>query len=379
MKIERINTYHLRSPLDVPFGFSQFYYSSRENLLVEVVTEDGISGWGECYGPVVPTQAAIEKHIAPLVIGENGLDHELIWHKVWTRYMDWSRYGVLIAALSGVDIALWDLKGKMLNLPLYRLLGGTVHDRIPCYATGHYFRNLPEDKLIECIKDEAHSYAALGFDALKLKIGKNLVFDKRLLKKMRREFPAMLLMADANHAYNYNEALRIGRILEENDYSFFEEPVAPHAYEDFARLRSRIDTAIATGESEQTRYGFRRLIESEAVDIIQPDLSFCGGISEGLKIRSLANSYNVDVTPHAWGTWIGFSAALHFHATNLPNPGRHEANQLRLECDNSEHPIKSECFSKMIAIEDGFAILPQGPGLGIEVDKNALKKFEVVQ
>jgi len=379
LKIKSINTYHLRSSLDVPFGFSQFYYNTRENLLVEVVTEDGSSGWGECYGPAVPIQASIEKHLAPLVAGEHCLEHELIWHKVWTRYMDWSRYGVFIAALSGIDIALWDLKGKILNQPLHRLLGGTAYDKIPCYATGHYFRNLEEDKLIECIVDEAHGYTEQGFDALKLKIGKNLAFDKRLLKRIRREFPTTSLLADANHAYNYKEALQIGRILDENEYRFFEEPVAPHAYEDFARLRARLDTAIATGECEQTRFGFRRLIESEAVDVIQPDLSFCGGISEGLKVRTLANTHGVDVTPHAWGTWIGFAAALHFHATNLPNPGRLEAKQYRLECDNSEHPIKSECFSKKIIIKSGSAILPQEPGLGIEVDKNALKKFIVAQ
>lgn len=375
MKIKSVSTYYLRSSLDSPFGFSQFYYTHRENLLVEVVTEEGVSGWGECYGPPAPIKASIEKHLAPLMVGEHCLDNELIWHKVWNRYMDWARYGVMMAALSGIDIALWDLKGKILNQPLHRLLGGAVCERIPCYATGHYFQNLEENKLIDCIVKEANHYASQGFDALKLKIGKNLSFDTCLLEKIRQEFPDISLMADANHAYSYREALQIGHILEQNGYGFFEEPVAPHAYEDSARLRSRLDTPIASGECEQTRFGFRRLIESGAVDIIQPDLSFCGGISEGLKIRTLANIHGVDVTPHAWGTWIGFAAALHYHATNLPNPGRLETKPLWLECDHSEHPVKSECFSKKIIIKDGVARLPQSPGLGIEVDKNALGKY----
>ena len=377
MLIKQINTYHLRSALDVPFGFSQFYYLTRENLLVEVVNEDGISGWGECYGPPAPIQTAINKHLVPIVLGAHCLDHEMIWHRVWTRYMDWSRYGIFIAALSGIDIALWDLKGKVLDQPLHRLLGGATHDRIPCYATGHYFREVAEDKLIQCLLDEANHYVSQGFGALKLKIGKNLKFDQRLLTTFRQKFPDTTLMADANHAYNYNEALQIGRILEAHDYSFFEEPLPPHALEDSARLRSRLDTAIATGESEQTRFGFRRLIESGAADIVQPDLTFCGGISEGLKIRTLANAHGVDITPHAWGTWIGFAAALHFHGTNIPNPGRLESNQIRLECDNSEHPVKSECFTRKIMIEDGMAVLPQEPGLGIEVDKPVLEKFIV--
>ena len=377
MKINAINTFHLRTPLEEPFGFSQFYYTHRENLLVEVVTEDGMTGWGECYGPPGPIQEAIQKHLGPLVTGEHCLDSELIWHKVWTRYLDWSRYGTFVAALSGIDIALWDLKGKIMGQPLHRLLGGTTADRVPCYATGHYFLKTGEDELIGIIVDEAASHIEHGFKALKLKIGKNPHFDRRLVETVRREFPDIILMADANHAYNYREALSIGRIIDDNEYLFFEEPVAPHAYEDFAMLRSHLDTALAAGECEQTRFGFRRLIEPACLDIVQPDLAFCGGISEGLKIRSLANTFGVDVTPHAWGTWIGFAAALGFHATCPPNPGRHENELYLLECDNSENPIKSEGFLQKIVVEDGFALLPQKPGLGVEVNKKALQKFLV--
>ena len=375
MRIEKINTYHLRTPLVEPFGFSQFYYTHRENLLVEVVTEAGLSGWGECYGPSFPTQVAIEKNLSPLVEGENCLHNERIWHKVWTRYLDWSRYGVFISALSGIDIALWDLKGQISGQSMHTLLGGAISSRMPCYATGHYYREASEDEILGSILDEARRHTSSGFQGLKIKIGKNLNFDQRLIEAIRKEFPEVNLMADGNHAYSYHEALRVGHVLDENDFLFFEEPLAPHAYEDYALLRSRLNTALASGECEQTRFGFRRIIEHGSVDIIQPDLAFCGGISEALKIRALANTFGVDITPHAWGTWIGFAAALAFHATNPPNPGRHETEPLLLECDMSENAIKKECFSTDIVIENGFAELPDSPGLGVRVNNSALKAF----
>ena len=254
--------------------------------------------------------------------------------------------------------------------------GNTV-DRVPCYATGHYFRRAPEDVVLKTIIAEASHHVDRGFKALKLKIGKNPAFDRKTIIDVRNQFPDMILMADANHAYNLNEATGIGRVLDENNYAFFEEPIAPHHYSDFAKLRAKLDLAIATGECEQTRYGFRAIVESGGVDILQPDLAFCGGVSEGLKIRALADSFGISVTPHAWGTWIGFAAALHFHATAPPNPGRHENHLYFLECDNSENPVKDRAFSEKIEIDDGYAILPQKPGLGVVVDISELAKFIV--
>jgi D-galactarolactone cycloisomerase len=282
-----------------------------------------------------------------------------------------------MAAISGIDIALWDLKGQLTGQPLYRLLGGTAVDQVPCYATGHYFRKAPEDIVLKTILAEASQHVALGFSALKLKIGKNPAFDHKAIVAVRNQFPDVILMADANHAYNLNEAVKIGRTLDEYSYTFFEEPIAPHHYNDFAKLRAKLDLAIATGECEQTRYGFRTLVESGGVDILQPDLAFCGGISEGVKIRALADSFGISVTPHAWGTWIGFAAALHFHATAPPNPGRHENQLCFLECDNSENPVKDNAFAEKIEIRDGSAILPQGPGLGVRVETSVLKQFVV--
>ena len=377
MQVTQIQTHLLRSKLNTPFGFSQFYYEERANLLVEVTAEDGTIGWGECYGPAKSVQEAIKECVENIVVGHNVFDTELVWHKVWQRHLDHARHGTLMAALSGVDIALWDLKGKLTGLPLHRLLGGARAKQVSCYATGHYFQKLPEDEIIKEILNEAARHLDSGFRALKIKIGKNLAFDRKLAETMRATFPNLTLMADANHAYSLNEATRIGRVLEDNGYFFFEEPLAPHALEDYALLKSKLDVAIASGECEQTRFGFRRLIESGGVDIVQPDLAFCGGVSEGLKIRALANAFGVDVTPHAWGTWIGFAAALHFHSVAPPNPGRFEDELLFLECDNSESPVRDQIFSERITVKDGNALVPDCPGLGVEVNKEAMAKFKV--
>lgn len=377
MQISGIRTYALRARLDVPFGFSQLYFEQRENLLVEVTAEDGTAGWGECFGPALPAQAGVESCVAPLVIGQSAFDTELIWHTVWQRNLDHARHGPLMAALSGVDMALWDLKGKLTGLPVHRLLGGARVAAVPCYATGHYFRRVPEDEVVATILHEAAGHADAGFAALKIKIGKNPAFDLRLIEAVRGRFPDLTLMADANHAYSLNEAMRIGRALQQHGYSFFEEPVAPHALEDYAALRGKLDLAIAAGENEQTRFGFRRFVECRALDIAQPDLAFCGGISEGLKIRALANSFGVDVAPHVWGTPVGFAAGVHFHATAPPNPGRLEDELLPLECDHSESPARERVCSERVTVKDGTAVVPDRPGLGVEVDKDALGEFLV--
>lgn len=375
MKIARVETHVLCSRLENPFGFSQLYYEERENLLVQVTTEDGRTGWGESFGPARAPKAAIDSCIAPMVVGQNALNTEVIWHSVWQRFLDHARGGALMAGLSAVDIALWDLKGKLLGQPVYQLLGGARTDRIPCYATGHYFRRTDEDSLLEIILEEAAGHVEAGFQALKIKVGKNLAFDQRLIHTVFDEFPHITLMADANRAYSLREAVQVGRALEECSFLFFEEPLAPHALEDYARLRAKLDVPLAAGESEQTRFGFRRAIEAGAIDIAQPDLAFCGGISEGLKIRAIANAAGVDVTPHAWGTPVGFAAAVHFHATAPPNPGRFEDELLFLECDHSDSPVRDKVCPVRVEIEDGHALLPDRPGLGVEVDRDALAEF----
>lgn len=379
MKIKSIRTHHVQCQLDNPFGFSQWFYNQRNVLIVEVISENGITGWGECYGPAAVIEAAIEKFYAPKILGMDIMSTEAIWHHMWRSSLDFSRSGIMMAGMSGIDMALWDAKGKALNQSVSQLMGGVSRDKIPCYATGMYYQDLPEDILLNTLVDEAVSYAKQGFKAMKIKVGKNLEFDEKLIIAMRKALPTTILAADSNHAYDLPEAIKIAGILDEHDYAWFEEPVSPEHPELFAKLHEKTNIAIATGECEQTRYGFQRLISAGGVQLIQADIAYCGGISEALKIRALASANGLNMIPHVWGTQLNLAAATHFLATSYSEPGRAEEKKLFLEYDRSENPLRDELFNVNVQIVDGRAIVPTGPGLGVEIDTMKLKDFVVSQ
>ena len=373
--IEAIRTYHLRHELEESFGFSQWHYSLRNNLLVEVVDDSGAVGWGECYGPAEVTQAAIHSFYATHLLGWNPLRNEAAWQHCWRASLDFARKGVMMGAMSGLDMALYDLKGKLLGVSASELMGGRVRDTVPCYATGMYYRKQPEDKLLETILEEAKGYVAQGFGALKIKVGKNLPFDRKLIAAMRETFPALTLMADSNHAYDLNEAVMIGRCLDEARFSWFEEPLSPQHAGLFRQLADKVDVPIAAGECEQTRWGFHDLLSLGGVQIAQPDLAYCGGPTEGLKIRSQASALGINVVPHCWGTQLNLACATHFLATTYVEPGRAEPVEPLLEMDRTRNPMRDEMYSTMVSLNDGTVTVPTAPGLGVEPDRKAMEAF----
>ncbi len=377
MVIKSIRTYLLEHQLDEPFGFSQWYYAKRNALLVEVTTDTGVSGWGECYGPAAVTQAAISTFYAPLLIGWNALQNEAAWQHCWRASLDFARKGIMMGAMSGLDMALMDLKGKLLGVSVSELMGGRLRDTVPCYATGMYYAEVPEDQLLDDILKEAASYVEEGYTALKIKVGKNLAFDKRLIGELRNTCPDTRLMADSNHAFDLPEAIDIGRELDAYAYSWFEEPLSPQHPELFRQLADKVDVPIATGECEQTRWGFETLLDAGGVQIAQPDLAYCGGPSEALKIRAIASSKGVNVIPHAWGTMLNLATALHFLATNYMEPGRLESAQPILETDRTPNPMRDDMYSTALEIKNGQAIVPTAPGLGVEPDRDAMKQFTI--
>jgi len=373
--IEAIRTYHLRHELEESFGFSQWHYSLRNNLLVEVVDDSGAVGWGECYGPAEVTQAAIHSFYATHLLGLNPLRNEAAWQHCWRASLDFARKGVMMGAMSGLDMALYDLKGKLLGVSASELMGGRVRDTVPCYATGMYYRKQPEDKLLETILEEAKGYVAQGFGALKIKVGKNLPFDRKLIAAMRETFPTLTLMADSNHAYDLNEAVMIGRCLDEARFSWFEEPLSPQHAGLFRQLADKVDVPIAAGECEQTRWGFHDLLSLGGVQIAQPDLAYCGGPTEGLKIRSQASALGINVVPHCWGTQLNLACATHFLATTYVEPGRAEPVEPLLEMDRTRNPMRDEMYSTMVSLNDGTVTVPTAPGLGVEPDRKAMEAF----
>ena len=238
MKIQRVETYVVEQALETPFYFSQFEFRSRQICMVKIVAEDGSYGWGEGYGPATVVKAGVE-FLAPLVLGEDPLQVEAVWQKMHLRALDYARRGVLVAAISAIDIALWDLRGKLLGQPVSVLLGGRRREQVKVYATGMYF--VHTDDLIGKLVDEARLYASQGFRALKMKVGLGVATDVKHVQAVRTAIGAdMQLMVDANHAYSLSEALsfRAAR-LKSLDISFFEEPVSPEDYEGYRELRQR--------------------------------------------------------------------------------------------------------------------------------------------
>lgn len=377
MKIECIRTHHLRCHLKRPFGFSQWSYDQRNVLIIEVISDAGVSGWGECYGPADVIQSAVENYYAPRILGLDATSTDLIWHHMWRSSLDFARAGVMMAAMSGIDMALWDLKGQAMEMSVSELMGGRHRDIIPCYATGMYYRDMAEDILLDALVEEAVGFAKEGFKALKIKVGKNPDFDVRLIIAMREALPESKLMADSNHAYDLPEAIRIGKILDQYNYCWFEEPLSPEHPQLFKQLHEKVDLTIAAGECEQTRFGFHNLIEAGGVHLLQPDLAYCGGPSEALKIRTLASTHGINVIPHVWGTMLNLAAATHFLASAFHEPGRAEPKQLLLEYDRTENPLRDELYERAVEVSSGGAIVPTIPGLGVKIDSEAMKKYEI--
>ena len=381
MKITDITTYLLSDTLDESFYFSQFEYASRLICVVKITTDSGITGWGEGYGPAEVIRSAI-KFFAPLVIGRDPLHGEIIWHDMHRRALDYARKGVMLSALSAIDIALWDIRGKALGQSVSTLLGGRFREKVEVYATGLYFtqahaRGNMQAKLAE----EALLYKSQGFRAIKMKVGLGLRTDIDNVTAVRNALgPAndaagIKLMVDSNHAYCLREALELALALEPLGIHWFEEPLAPDDYDGYRELRRRTKIPLAAGECEFLRAGFRQLLEGRCVDFIQPETCAAGGITEAKKIADLAYAHHVEMTPHNWGTGIAIAANLHLTANLCYPPGRMFANQPMLEFDRSPNRLREELLTRPFKAVDGHLQVPAGPGLGIEIDEEKLNHF----
>ena len=373
MKIDAIETYLVEQALETPFFFSQFEFRTRQICLVKVIAEDGSYGWGEGYGPATVVKAGVE-FLAPLAVGEDPLRVEAIWSKMHLRTLDYARRGVLVAAISAIDIALWDLRGKLLGQPVSTLLGGRRRERVKVYATGMYFTHT--DDLTGKLVEEARLYASQGFRALKMKVGLGLETDVKHVRAVRQAIGADLqLMVDANHAYSLSEALRFARQVEELDISFFEEPVSPEDYEGYRELRRRASIPIAGGECEYLLAGFRQLLSMRCVDIAQPDICGAGGLTETKRIAALAYAFQTNVIPHSWGTGIAFAAGLHLVSTLDIVPGRLRMPEAMLEMDRSENALRDTLTQPQFKQVDGAVDVPTAPGLGVDVDPEYLAQY----
>ena len=389
MLIDRIETFLLKVPLGKErFYSSQCAFPERSSLLVRVTTDSGIVGWGECgqWGPGEHIATCLHDVYGPRLLGRDPLANEIIWNDLYTFSRDFGRRGTPVEAISGIDIALWDIRGKTAGKPIHSLLGGAFRDRVRPYATGLYYRGRDVEDLpsaLAQLKDEAQGYVQNGFTAIKGKIGLLSIRDdiKRMEAVRRAVGDDVLLMTDANHGYTRNSALQMGKALESLDYHWFEEPVLPEDLDGHAALRRQLTIAIATGECEFTRYGFLEILRKEAADFLQPDLCACGGISEGMRIYALATAYHTPIRPHVWGSGVALAAALQFCAVQAPQPHtafpRSPENEVLLEYDSNPNPLREELLVENFRLEDQMVKIPQGPGLGIGIDEDVLQRYTV--
>jgi D-galactarolactone cycloisomerase len=374
MKITEIRTHVLQAALSQPFCYSRAWYDTRTAMVVEIATDSGLTGWGECYGPARMT-AAVVAGIAPWLIGADPLRTEHLWREIYARLRDHGQKGVVIQGLSGIDIALWDIKGKHFGVPAHALLGGPVRSAVPAYATGLYRRKSGDP--LKYLAEEAAGYAAQGFKAVKLKVGFGVEEDAAVTRAVREAIgPNVALMVDANHAFDAVAAIRLGRMIEQHDIGWFEEPVPPEDMAGYREVRAALKIPIAGGECEFTRYGFRDQLVSRAVDIVQPDTCAAGGLTECKKIADMSEAFGVRYNPHVWGTGIAIAASLQLLAV-LPSHTPTSLSPLEplLEFDRTEHPIRQAILTEPIEHVRGMVRVPEGPGLGIEVDRRALARF----
>lgn len=373
MKIVDVRTHLLEHRLETAFESASMRFDTRCHVLVEIICDDGTIGWGECLGPA-RANAAIVAAYKGFLIGENPLESEKLWAICYNALRDQGQRGLTVTALSGIDVALWDIKGKHFDVPISTLLGGRWRDKVQAYATGSFKRD-GVDRVEDNAREMAE-HAAAGFDVMKVKIGFGVREDLEVIRAVREAIgPDRRLMIDANHGYTVTEAIKVGRAAEEFDIDWFEEPVVPEQLDAYREVRAQQPIPVAAGETWHTRWGYRAPLETRAVDIVQPDLCGVGGISEAKKIADLATLYGVRVVPHVWGTAVQISAALQFLSAMAPDPVRSSPVQPIMEFDRTYNPFRQAIATVPVEHEDGWLTVPSGPGLGLTIDRDALREF----
>jgi D-galactarolactone cycloisomerase len=373
MRIEAVRTYLLDHKLDCAFESASMHFDRRQHCLVEIVCEDGTSGWGECLGPAQPN-AAVVKAYATALIGRDPLETEKLWIELYNLLRDQGQRGLTLTALSGIDIALWDIKGKRFGTPISALLGGRFRESVRAYATGG-FRREGGDRATDMAAETA-GYVREGFHAVKIKIGFDVEEDLRVIAAVREAIgPKTRFMIDANHGYDVLEAIELGKRAARYEIDWFEEPVLPEQIGAYHAARAGQPLPVAGGETWHGRYGMREPLETRAIDIVQPDICGTGGFSEMRRVADMAAMHGVRLVPHVWGTGVALAAGLQFMAALPPDPPRRNPVEPILEFDRTPNPFRQAVLARPIEHEGGIVAIPDAPGLGIEINRDALLQY----
>jgi len=366
MKIKDVIAISLEVPMDEPLRIANVKFDYATTTIVKIITDDGIVGIGECIARLSPktTKDIVQQILKPILIGRDPLDVEAIWNDMYNsmRGRGHSR-GFLIEAIAGVDIAIWDIIGKYHKLPIAKILGGYDRKKVEVYASSLMHKN------IEILEKEAEDLLDKGYKGIKLKVGRGVEKDIENIKRIRNVIGSDIhLMVDANSYYKANEAITLGNKMEKYDVYWFEEPVPSDDLNGYEKINRTLKVPIAGGESEFTAYGFRDLMERDALEIVQPDIARAGGFTECKKIANLTSIYNKYYAPHTgMSSAICIIASLHLAAA-LPN-------FLTFEYMILDNPLFRIFKEPIPEVKDGFCDVPQKPGLGIELDKDALQSM----
>jgi D-galactarolactone cycloisomerase len=338
--------------------------TQRSTTLVKISTDAGISGFGSCSGNGELIEFIVARILKPLLIGMDPTSIDEIWDKAYVRggHKEFGTRGIGIVAMSGVDIALWDILGKIRGVPLYQLLGGKCRDAVPVYATALY----PEEP--SKVAERARKFADQGFHGVKIKVGFDLEQDIRIVRAVRQELGKdFIIMTDANQGYTIGIAGEASAAFAQSNVFWLEEPLFVEDVEGHARLRQHGKTPIALGENLHTHYAFEDFIVRGAVDFLQPDVARAGGISEIRKIAAMAAAHQKPLSFHTWGDAVALAASIHLSAAIK--------ECIVMELDYTYNPLRAELLCEPVEFRSGCLCVPDAPGLGIEIAPDALEKF----
>jgi D-galactarolactone cycloisomerase len=363
-----------RMPEVKAYGMARRLVSSRGTTLVEVETEDGVVGIGEAWGPAKAAAGYLEV-IREEFVGFELYDHAHVWSRITSGMYHLGLQNQMTALASGINIAIYDAIGRIHGLPVCKLLGGKGRDRIPAYASGGYLTHDPGNQLAAQLERVADK----GFPGAKLKIGIGPRSDEERVKLARDILGEdCLLLVDVNGNYTVDLTLESMRRTAPYGIHYYEEPLPPADVEGYKVLAQRAPLAVAAGEALYTIFDFDRLIGARAVDVVQPDLTLCGGLDEAGAIAVLCRLHNVGLSPHVWGGPVGLAAALHFMAALPDYPHTDHLPYPRLvEYDVGENLLRDHLLAQPLRPVNGQIAVPDGPGLGIELDPDAVKRYRL--
>jgi L-alanine-DL-glutamate epimerase-like enolase superfamily enzyme len=341
------------------------YPDGEQTVLVRIETDAGLVGWGEAHAPYAPTvtRTLILDLFAPLLLGENPLANEVLWERCYgAMRLRGHNTGFTMEAIAGVDIALWDLRGQILDQPIYALLGGPYRTEIPVYASGVPGSTDPQRQAT------ASSFLDAGYTAVKLAIGRRSLEEDLATVAAVAEVTGdrAHLLVDAHGAYDLGTAIQVGREFERLGCYWFEDPLAPEDHAGYAELSRALDIMVVAGETECNRFQFRDRLAARSVDVLLPDICRAGGITEGQKIAILADAFHTPWAAHvSMGTMVHVAAALHLAAAS-PN---------FLVCEYHPRPsgIGNDLMKTPLEPHEGYITVPDGPGLGIQFDLEVLE------